>query len=167
MDFQLSEDQKALQEGVRAFCDGRISADQLRDLEKEAFDRDLWGELAEMGVFGLRLPESEGGVGLGSADAVVVFEELGRCLAPGPLVWTHLLAGRIEGAASGECVVGGLDLLGSGEDPVLVENLAHIDTLVVLRADGVYAVAAGGRAGTSPGTGDRSRFLGVEQTQEL
>ena len=121
MDFQLSEDQQALKEGVRTFCDGRISADQLRELEKEAFDRDLWGELAEMGVFGLRLPESEGGVGLGSADAVVVFEELGRCLAPGPLVWSHLLAGRVEGAASGECVVGGLDLLGRGEDPVLVD----------------------------------------------
>ena len=100
MDFQLSEDQQALKEAVRTFCDGRISADQLRELEKEAFDRDLWGELAEMGVFGLRLPESEGGVGLGSADAVVVFEELGRCLAPGPLVWSHLLAGRVEGAST-------------------------------------------------------------------
>ena len=147
MDFQLSEDQQALKEGVRTFCDGRISADQLRELEKEAFDRDLWGELAEMGVFGLRLPESEGGVGLGSADAVVVFEELGRCLAPGPLVWSHLLAGRVEGAASGECVVGGLDLLGRGEDPVLVEHLAHIDALVVLREEGVYKVAPGSLEG--------------------
>jgi len=142
VDFQLSEDQQALKEGVRNFCDGRVSADQLRELEKEAFDRALWGELAEMGVFGLRLAESEGGVGLGSADAVVVFEELGRCLAPGPLVWTHLLAGRVEGAASGECVVGGLDLLGEGGGPVLVEHLAHIDTLVTLREEGVYRVAA-------------------------
>ena len=32
MDFQLSEDQQALKEGVRTFCDGRISADQLREL---------------------------------------------------------------------------------------------------------------------------------------
>ena len=141
MDFQLSEDQQALKEGVRNFCEGRVSADQLRDMEKEAFDRGLWGELAEMGVFALRVAESEGGVGLGNADAVVVFEELGRCLAPGPLVWSHLLADRVEGAATGECVVGGLDLLGERSDPVLVEHLSYLDALVVLREDGVYRLA--------------------------
>ena len=62
-----------------------------------------------MGVFGLRLAEDEGGVGLGTADGVLVFAELGRRLVPGPLVWTHLAAGLIKGAASGDCVVGGLD----------------------------------------------------------
>ena len=148
MDFQLSEDQQALKEGVRSFCDGRVSADQLRELEKEGFDRALWGELAEMGVFSLRVPESDGGVGLGSADAMVVFEELGRCLAPGPLVWSHLLAGRVEGADTGECVVGGLDLMGGGDDPILVEHLAHIDALVVLRAAGVYRVTPGSLQGS-------------------
>ena len=68
MDFQLSEDQVALQEGIRAFCDGRVSVEQLRELdEKGAFDRSLWSELAEMGVFGLRLSEEQGGVGLATA----------------------------------------------------------------------------------------------------
>lgn len=141
MDFQLSEDQQALQEGVRNFCEGRVSSDQLREMEKATFDRELWGELAEMGVFALRVAESEGGLGLGNADAVVVFEELGRCLAPGPLVWSHLLADQVEGAASGECVVGGLDLLGGGNDPVLVEHLDHLDALVVLREDGVFRLS--------------------------
>jgi alkylation response protein AidB-like acyl-CoA dehydrogenase len=139
MDFQLSEDQEALRDGIRTFCEGRFAIDALRELEEKAsFDRGLWSELAEMGVFALRLEESEGGVGLGLADAVLVFAELGRRLLPGPLVWSHLLAGTIEGAATGDVVVGGLSEEGDG--PIVVEHLDHLDALVVLRADGVYRV---------------------------
>ena len=141
MDFQRSDDQRALQEGIRAFCDGRVSLEALRALE-EKFDRALWGELAEMGVFGLRQPESRGGVGLGMADAVLVFSELGRRLVPGPLAWTHLLADRIDGAGSGETVVGGVDAFDARGGPVLVEHPAALDALVVLRADGVFRVDA-------------------------
>ena len=96
MDFRPTADQEALQAGVRSFCAGRVPADALADLAKRGgFDRPLWGELAELGVFGLRLPEGEGGVGLGCADAVLVFEELGRRVVPGPLVWSHLAAGLV------------------------------------------------------------------------
>lgn len=137
MDFQPSSDQRALQEGIRSFCDGRVSIDALRELE-EKFDRGLWGELAEMGVFGLRLPEAQGGVGLGSADAVIVFAELGRRLVPGPLAWSHLLAERIDGAAAGRVVVGGVDALDPRGGPTLIEHFAALDVLVVLRADGVF-----------------------------
>jgi alkylation response protein AidB-like acyl-CoA dehydrogenase len=141
MNFQLTEDQEALRDGIRSFCDGRFSTDALRELEeKGAFDRELWSELAEMGVFGLRLPEADGGVGLGYADAVLVFAELGRRLVPGPLAWSQLLAGRIEGAASGQVVVGGLDLLGPSGGPLVVEYLEHLDALVALRPEGVFRV---------------------------
>ena len=139
MDLQRSDDQRALQEGIRAFCDGRVSPEALRALE-EKFDRALWSELAEMGVFSLRQPESRGGVGLGMADAVLVFSELGRRLVPGPLAWTHLLADRIDGAGSGETVVGGVDGLDPRGGPVLVEHPGALDALVVLRADGVFRV---------------------------
>jgi alkylation response protein AidB-like acyl-CoA dehydrogenase len=137
MDFQLSEDQRALQEGIRSFSDGRVPLDALKGLE-EKFDRTLWGELAEMGVFSLRQPESRGGVGLGMADAVIVFAELGRRLVPGPLAWSHLLAGRIDGVGSGEKVVGGVDRIDPRGGPVLIEHFAALDALAVLRADGVY-----------------------------
>ena len=113
MNFQLSEDQEALRQGVRSFCEGRVPFDRLADLEQtQGFDLTLWGGLAEMGVFNLRVREQDGGVGLGTADAVLVFQELGRRLVPGPLIWSHLAAGLIKGAATGEVVVGGLDLLG-------------------------------------------------------
>jgi alkylation response protein AidB-like acyl-CoA dehydrogenase len=139
MDFRLSEDQRALQQGVRSFCDGRLPVDALHDLAtKGGFDAALWRELAELGVFSLRLPESEGGVGLGSADAVVVFAELGRRLAPGPLAWTHLAAGLVRGAAAGDAVVGGLDRTVPSSEPVLVEHLERLDALLVLEPEGAF-----------------------------
>ena len=151
MDFQLSEDQQALRAGIRSFCDGRVPLDALRELEK-GFDRSLWSELAEMGVFSLRLAESAGGVGLGSADAVIVFAELGRRLVPGPLVWSHLAADLVEGAAAGESVVGGIEQLRPGNDPVLVEHLDSLDALLVLRRDGVYRVDPKSVSAQSAGT---------------
>ena len=138
MEFRPSSDQEALQAGVRSFCDGRVPADALPDLAKRGgFDRALWSELADLGVFGLRVPESEGGVGLGGADAVLVFEELGRRLVPGPLLWSHLAAGLVPGAASGEVVVGGLD---AASEPCLVEHLDALDVLLVLREGALHRV---------------------------
>ncbi len=114
MDFRPTEDQIALRDGIRSFLDGQLPFDRIPELEKAGgVDRGLWNELAEMGVFALRLPEEEGGVGLGYADAVLVFAELGRRLVPGPVVWSHLAAGLVDGAASGETIVGGLDRLGA------------------------------------------------------
>ena len=144
MDFQPSDDQQALCRGVRSFCEGRLPVESLAELEEtRGFDRALWTELGELGVFGLRLPEAEGGVGLGVADAVLVFVELGRRLAPGPLVWSHLAAGRVDGAASGETVVGGLDRVGAGAGPALLEHWEDLDALLVLTAEGVERVDPG------------------------
>ncbi|MFD8235001.1 acyl-CoA dehydrogenase family protein [Streptomyces sp. NPDC059696] len=93
-------------------------------------DRGLWRGLGELGFFALRLPEAEGGVGLGLPEAVLVFEEAGRALLPGPLVATHLAAGAVPGAATGETVVAAVD---GG----LVEWLTEAD---VVRGDAAGAV---------------------------
>ena len=139
MDFRLNEDQIALRDGVRAFCEDRVPVERLPAFEESAgFSRELWGELAELGVFGLRLAEADGGAGLGWADAALVFAELGRRVIPGPLVWTHLAASRLPGAGSGKLVVGGLDLCGPAAGPCLVEHLVSIDVLLVLRPEGVF-----------------------------
>ena len=139
MDFRLTEDQEALRDGIRAFCDGRFGLERLDETARAGgFDRDLWGELASMGVFSLRQPESEGGVGLAMADAVLVFAELGRRLVPGPAVWSHLAASLVPGAGAGDAVVGGLDA--ADGEPVLIEHLAALDALLVVRDDGVERV---------------------------
>ncbi len=141
MDFQLTEDQEALRAGVRSFCEEQMPVARLAELEAtRGFDRDFWRELAQMGVFNLRLAEEEGGVGLGMAEAVLVFCELGRRVVPGPLVWSQLTAGLIDGAAEGELVVGGLDRVGDPHGPILVEHLESLDALMVLRPEGIYRV---------------------------
>ncbi len=141
MDFRLNEDQEALQDGVRSFCSARVPHDVLHELAAgEGFDRALWRELAEMGVFNLCLAENEGGVGLGMADAVVVFAEMGRVLVPGPLIWTHLASGFIDGAATGETVVGGLDLYSVDQAPYVIEHLDQLDVILLLRREGVFRI---------------------------
>ncbi|GAB2992742.1 acyl-CoA dehydrogenase family protein [Streptomyces pseudoechinosporeus] len=132
MDFQLAEDQRALRAGVRELLTGRFGREQLRAaVDTPGLDRALWRELGEAGFFALRLPEADGGVGLGLPEAVLAFEEAGRALLPGPLVATHLAAGEVPGAATGERVVAAVD-------GTLVEWLDEAD---VVRGDVTGAVA--------------------------
>ncbi len=138
MDFELSDDQVALRDELRRLVTERADADTRRAAmhQSGAVDRDLWRTLAETGVFSLCLAEADGGVGLGLADATIVFEELGRALVPGPLVATFLAAGRVEGAATGESVVGMVEPVA----PVFVEHLEGLDVLVVVDAEGLRAL---------------------------
>ncbi|MEV6161236.1 acyl-CoA dehydrogenase family protein [Streptomyces sp. NPDC052052] len=111
MDFQLSDDQRALRQGMRELLAGRFGRDRMRAALDDGggVDRALWRELGEAGFFALRLPESRGGAGLGLPEAVLLFEEAGRSLLPGPLIATHLAAGAVKGAAEGEAVVAVLE----------------------------------------------------------
>ncbi|WP_432842536.1 acyl-CoA dehydrogenase family protein [Dactylosporangium sp. CA-092794] len=125
-----TEDQRALREAVRDLCAG---IDLAR--EDHLVDPALWGRLAEMGVFTLRVPEADGGVGLGLTDAVLVFEELGRSAVPGPLVATHL-----AGSATRRV---GLVERPAEPGPLLVEHLADLDDLWVLDGDRLSRVDPG------------------------
>jgi alkylation response protein AidB-like acyl-CoA dehydrogenase len=78
MAFDLTDDQLALRDGIRALVEGRFPIARVR----EGFDASVHAELAEAGVFSLLAD------GFTWADAVVVFEELGRGVIPGPLVAT-------------------------------------------------------------------------------
>jgi alkylation response protein AidB-like acyl-CoA dehydrogenase len=139
VDFRLGDDEQALKDALRRFCDQRVPIERLRRLEESAgFDRALWRELAELGVFSLRRPEPDG-AGLGMASAALVFAELGRRLVPGPIAWTHLGAG-LAGAANGERIIGGCEALGPSRAPILVEHLASLDALLVIRREDVHLV---------------------------
>ncbi|MCX4550200.1 acyl-CoA/acyl-ACP dehydrogenase [Streptomyces sp. NBC_01387] len=124
MDFRLTDDQLALRNGFRELLAGRFDREALRAaVDRGTLDRALWRELGDAGLFSLRLPEARGGVGLGLPEAVLVFEEAGRALLPGPLVATHLAAGAVPGADTGEAVV-------TASDGALVEWLAEADDVL-------------------------------------
>ncbi|MFJ4204717.1 acyl-CoA dehydrogenase family protein [Streptomyces sviceus] len=133
MRFQLTDDQLALRDGVRGLLARRFDGEALRAaVDAPGLDRALWRELGAAGFFSLRVPEADGGVGLGLPEAVLAFEEAGRALLTGPLVATHLAAGVVDGAAEGEVVVADVDPAG------LVEWLEEAD---VVRGDATGAVA--------------------------
>ena len=139
MDLELSEDEAALQEGLRSFLDGRFAMAAVR-AQAIGLDRGRWSELAETGVFGLRLAEADGGVGLGMTEAVLAFEELGRSLVPGPVLATHLAAGLVDGAVDGSTVVG---LVERPANVLLIEHFEALDVLLAIDDDGIWSVAPG------------------------
>ncbi|HVA06206.1 MAG TPA: acyl-CoA dehydrogenase family protein [Acidimicrobiales bacterium] len=132
MDFRVSQEQSELAQGIRTMLSGRLPLAHIRANEgaDPALAPEDWSALGETGVFALTLPEPDG-VGLGLTDAVVVFEELGRALVPGPLVGTFLAAGArlVEGAAEGTAQVG---VHQAGDGPVLVEHLSSLAAVLVL-----------------------------------
>lgn len=139
MDFELSEDQEALADGVAALCEGRFDIAAVRAMEADGLDRGRWSELADTGVFALCLPEADGGVGLGWAECAVVFEKLGRSLVPGPLAATTLASGLVDGAAEGSTVVTTVDRFAG---PGYVEHLSWADVVVIRDDDGLWSVPA-------------------------
>ena len=92
MNFLPTDDQLELQRGVRELLERRFPLERL----PSGYDADLWRELDETGVFSLRTD-----LGLGLADAVLVFEELGQACVPGPLVPTLLARELDTGSADG------------------------------------------------------------------
>ena len=108
MDLDLSDDQVALRDGIASMLEGRFDSDRIR----AGFDREMFAELAEAGVFSLRTD------GFSWADCVVVFEQLGRFCVPGPLVSSLLLGeGRITGVVE-------------DAEPAWIEYLDTLDDVV-------------------------------------
>src|SRR5664280_2868852 len=148
MDFELTEFQAELAEGVRRLCAGQFPLEQVRlpESTERVVDRAGWRRLGDAGVFNLCLAEEAGGVGMGLAEAALVFEELGRALLPGPLVASHLAAGLIDGADDGSVVVGLVERPdparpeAAGVVPVIIEHLGDLDVLLLLSDAGVASV---------------------------
>ncbi|PXX01626.1 acyl-CoA dehydrogenase family protein [Mycolicibacterium moriokaense] len=84
-DFNLSDEQVALQESFRAYFDKTVPASRVRAAEPDGFDKALWDELRERSVVAMALPESAGGDGAGLVEVAIVVEEAGRRAAPVPM----------------------------------------------------------------------------------
>jgi alkylation response protein AidB-like acyl-CoA dehydrogenase len=94
MNFDLTEDQEMVRDTFARFLDDNSTTTRVRAALPSGFDRALWTGLAELGAFGIRVPEEAGGLGMGLFDAAVVMEEAGRTLASGPLA-EALIAARL------------------------------------------------------------------------
>ena len=93
MDFAFSEEQEMLRASAREFLAKECPSAYVRRMMETdgAWDEALWKRLAEMGWTGLGIPDAYGGVGT-FLDLVVILEEAGRALLPGPYFSTMGLA---------------------------------------------------------------------------
>ncbi len=93
MDFSFTEEQEATRDLARQILQDRVTHERLKELEAggESFDRDTWAELAKAGLLGIALPESAGGSGLGFVALGLLLEEVGRTVAPVPVLPTVVL----------------------------------------------------------------------------
>jgi len=89
MELELSEDQQALQESVRAVLERECPISLVRSVvEQHKHAEELWSRMAELDWPALAVPEEDGGLGLGFVELAVVCEQLGRVLCPAPFLAT-------------------------------------------------------------------------------
>ena len=95
MDFTFSPEQIALREAVRSFLVAEAPNEYVRRMAEHddaGITGEMWRKIVDLGWTGLLVPESAGGLGLGLVDAVVVQEEMGRGVFPGPYFSSAILA---------------------------------------------------------------------------
>jgi len=126
MSIAINDDHRALAQTVSDFLrrhDARGAARALLEAETEELPP-FWSDLSALGWLGLHIPEEHGGSGFGLPELVIVLEELGRAVAPGPFVPTvmasavvaavgpadmqaRLLPGLADGSVVGAVALGG------------------------------------------------------------
>lgn len=121
MDFDFSDDQQQLRDAVQRWVSKDYSFERRRSIEKSGgFSRAVWGELADLGLTGLAVPEAHGGLGWGAVEAMVVQEELGRGLVLEPYAHGALMAPAVLAHAPEAVQATWLPRIASGEALVVL-----------------------------------------------
>lgn len=104
MDLDFTEEQDMLREMVRGVCSTYAGLEVVRAVEDDpiGYPDELWKQLAALDLIGLTLPAAYGGSEMSLLEAAIVYEELGRSLAPSP----HFVSAVM---AAGALVAGGSD----------------------------------------------------------
>lgn len=166
MDLTLTPDQQALRQTLDDFLGKECPPERVRASEPLGFDADLWRQVVELGLPTIAVPEEQGGGGGGLADLAVAAEELGRFMAPVPLV-EAAVANDLLGALAREGsepaarlldeAVGGNRLATVAVRPTrdgiarLVPAGAVADLLLALDGDRLVAVEGGASPGETAG----------------
>jgi len=95
MDFDLSEDQRLLQDSLAKLLKDKYGFEQRNAYLKSetGWSREVWAALAELGLLGMPFAEEDGGLGYGAVETMIVTEQLGRSLALEPFISTVVLGG--------------------------------------------------------------------------
>ena len=92
MNLSMNDEQQAIRDSVRACLEREAKPERVRACEPLGFDASLWRTLSDIGVTSMVAPPEVGGMGSGLLDVALIAEELGRFVAPVPLLehWAGL-----------------------------------------------------------------------------
>jgi alkylation response protein AidB-like acyl-CoA dehydrogenase len=145
MDFEFTDDQESLRDAVRRWVDKGFGFERRHAIAKAGgATREVYRELAGLGLAGLAIPESQGGLGFGAIEAMVVCEELGRGLVNAPYAEAALMAPALLAEAPAVLQGAWLPRVATGEAlvvPAIHEQAARYRLAQV----GVQAAVAGGQ----------------------
>jgi len=118
MDLDFSEEQQLLRDMARGMLASYAPIDVVRAMEDDptGYPPELWKQLGELGLIGIGIPEAFGGSGQTLLEAAILYEELGRALAPSPHFPSAVLgAGALLAAGSEAQKRSWLPKIASGE----------------------------------------------------
>jgi alkylation response protein AidB-like acyl-CoA dehydrogenase len=104
MNFDFTDDQQAIKRTAHEFIAARYKPETVRAVAEEPgkATAEQWREIAELGWPGVIVPESDGGLGLGAVELVVIQEELGYAVVPSPFFATICAAALLVAAGTEE-----------------------------------------------------------------
>ncbi|MFD6060199.1 acyl-CoA dehydrogenase family protein [Rhodococcus wratislaviensis] len=156
MDLLPTNEQDEIVDMVSSYLGSELPGTRQRALwsASKSWDDGVWKKCAELGWFGLGLPEKHGGVGLSLTEEALLFREVGRQLAPGPLISTVLGARVALGAGNAELsgrIIAGEVVVGLAQrrthDAVVGQSVSGSFNLIdAVGAEYVLAVTAAGAA---------------------
>jgi alkylation response protein AidB-like acyl-CoA dehydrogenase len=147
MDFSFSEEQQLLRDSLARYIEREYAFEKRRAIQRsaEGFSREVWSQLAEMGLLGLTLPEEYGGYGGGAVDTFVVMQAIGNGLVVEPYLASTVLGAGLVAHAGTAAQKGNL-LPGAARGEFLL-TLAHAET------DSRYDLAAVSASARRQGNG--------------
>jgi alkylation response protein AidB-like acyl-CoA dehydrogenase len=176
MNFDLTDDQRAIQRTAKDFLAARYRPEEVRRLaleDERGFTDEQWAQISELGWPALVVPEADGGLGLGVVELAVVQEQLGYALAPSPFLST-IAAGLLLAAAGDEAQRerwlgpiatgeqrGAVAIVDAGPNElavtggsltgtkIAVPDAAGADVIVVAASDGRHFLVEAGAEGVS------------------
>lgn len=147
MDFDFSDDQQSLRDAVRRWVDKGYTFERRRGIVAAGgFDRAAYGELAELGLTALTVPEAHDGLGQGAIDTMVVMEELGRGMVLDPLAHAFIASSVLTQYAPAELQAAWLPRIASGEALVVLAQQERKARYALQKCDAKAAPAQSGYA---------------------
>ncbi len=165
MDFDFNDDQISLRDAVAKWVEKGFDFPRRHAIAKAGGrTRDVYNQLAELGLTGLAVPEAHGGLGFGAVEAMVVMEELGRGLVNAPYAAGALVAPALLAAAPEAVQAAWLPKIASAEALVVLAHqerqaryrLNHVTTTAT-QAGGGWVLT--GQKGVVPAADEADAFI--------